>query len=76
MKGGTLLVLTMLLLLLLGGFGCGKKGPPVPPADRAQVVAGFPVDTSSTTVVHLTRVVSVQQKQRDPLHDTKTHLPA
>lgn len=59
----TLLALTMLLPLVLGGLGCGKKGPPVPPSDRAQVVAGFAVDTSSTTVVHLTRTVGAQQKQ-------------
>ena len=36
----TLPTLTLVVFLLLGAPGCGRKGPPVPPADRAQVVAG------------------------------------
>ena len=40
MLGRALLALTLLLPLVFGGFGCGKKGPPVPPSDRAQAVAG------------------------------------
>jgi len=40
MRGRLILTLTMLLPLVLGGLGCGKKGPPVPPADRAQGAAG------------------------------------
>jgi predicted small lipoprotein YifL len=53
--GRTLLVVVLLLPLVLGAFGCGKKGPPVPPAERTQAVVGFLVDTFAVTVVHLTR---------------------
>jgi hypothetical protein len=47
--------LTLFFLLLLGALGCGRKGPPVPPADRAQVFAGVSVDTGATTVLQLAR---------------------
>ncbi len=38
--GRTLLALVVMLPLVLGPLGCGKKGPPVPPSNRAQAVAG------------------------------------
>jgi predicted small lipoprotein YifL len=40
MIGRTLLVMGIVLPLVLAPFGCGKKGPPVPPSERAQVVVG------------------------------------
>jgi hypothetical protein len=38
--GRTVLAIVIILPLVLGSFGCGKKGPPVPPSNRMQAAAG------------------------------------
>jgi predicted small lipoprotein YifL len=38
--GRLLVALIIILPLILWTLGCGKKGPPVPPSNRAQAVAG------------------------------------
>jgi predicted small lipoprotein YifL len=35
-----LLTLVIILPLVLGALGCGKKGPPVPPEKRVQAATG------------------------------------
>jgi predicted small lipoprotein YifL len=36
----TLLAMVIVLPLILGALGCGKKGPPVPPPNRAHTMGG------------------------------------